>query len=877
MNYFAFLRASLLVVATLSLCIELDAQSTFAGDQVEMLKSYDADHLLNIALPLGGIGTGTVSLGGRGELRDWEIMNVPGKGYSTVVKGNDAPFFAIYTRDEQGDAKTKALLGPLDDSEYQDKEGRSVNNHGLPRFRNATFSSTYPFGLVKLQDEQMPVKVRLLGFNPLIPGDEDASGIPIAILQYEVENLTEEDLTVSIAGSLRNFIGKDGREVQVDWKGDQVPIGALDNRNIYRENNRVQGIYMYSNGVEKSHPAWGTMALTTTREEDSELSYRTSSISNSWSHALLDFWDDFSADGLLTEKSELADEDPMASLAVSKTLHAGEKQVFTFYLTWHFPNRQTWSGWSSDASTRVGNYYTTRYEDAWDVIDKEASHIPGLTTKTLSFVKAMMQSTYPDVVKEAALFNLSTLRSQTVFRTEDGRMFGWEGVMDRFGSCYGSCTHVWNYENATAFLFNDLAMSMREVEFAHATHETGLMSFRVNLPLEHAQNSPIAAADGQMGTIMKFYREWQLSGDHAFLERHWEKVKSALAFAWIKGGWDADQDGMMEGVQHNTMDIEYFGPNPQMQFWYLGALRAAEKMAQAMDDLSFAESCRKLYTQGSELTDSLIFNGEYYFQKLVPVKSRKDIAWGLMASMGSENLQDPDYQLMNGCLVDQLVGQYMAHVLDLGYLADTAHIRSAYRSILAYNHREDMSDHFNNMRSYAMGNEKALLMASWPHGGRPTIPFPYWSEVMTGFEYAAGIGMLYEGMEEEGLEVMKNIRERYNGSKRNPYDEAECGHHYARAMASWSSVLAMSGFHYSGVDKSIRFTERPGHYFWSNGSAWGECVINELDEELSVEFSVLYGKIELNRFQLANGEENVFDSLVKLEENEDILLRFKSK
>ena len=877
MNHLAFFRVSLLVLAAFLFFIELEAQPAFPGDKVEMLLSYDADHLLNIALPLGGIGTGTVSLGGRGELRDWEIMNVPGKGYSTVVKGNDAPFFAIYTRDEQGVSLTKALLGPLYDSEYQDKEGRSVNNHGLPRFRNASFSSTYPFGLVHLWDEQMPVKVRLLGFNPLIPGDADASGIPIAILQYEVENLTEGDLTVAIAGSLRNFIGKDGREVQVDWKGDQVPIGALDNRNIYRENNNVQGIYMYSKGVDESHPAWGTMALTTPIEEQSELSYRTSSIPNSWSHALLDFWDDFSADGVLIEKSERADEDPMASLAVGKTLGAGEKQVFTFYLTWHFPNRQTWDGWSSAASTRVGNYYTTRYKDAWDVIEIEASQIPGLTTKTLSFVNAMMQSSYPDVVKEAALFNLSTLRSQTVFRTEDGRMFGWEGVMDRFGSCYGSCTHVWNYENASAFLFNDLAMSMREVEFAYATHETGLMSFRVNLPLEHARNSPIAAADGQMGTIMKFYREWQLSGDQAFLEQHWEKVKSALAFAWIKGGWDADQDGMMEGVQHNTMDIEYFGPNPQMQFWYLGALRAAEKMAQAMDDLSFSESCRKLYTQGSELTDSLIFNGEYYFQKLVPVKSKNDIAYGLTANMGSKNLQDPDYQLMNGCLVDQLVGQYMAHVLDLGYLADTAHIRSAYRSILAYNHREDMSDHFNNMRSYAMGTEKALLMASWPHGGRPTIPFPYWSEVMTGFEYAAGIGMLYEGMEEEGLEVMKNIRERYNGSKRNPYDEAECGHHYARAMASWSSVLAMSGFHYSGVDLSIRFTERPGHYFWSNGSAWGECVINEIDEELSVEFSVLHGEIELMRFQLANGEENAFDSLVKLEENEDILLRFKGK
>jgi uncharacterized protein (DUF608 family) len=838
------------------------------------LKAYDQDHLLNIALPLGGIGTGTVSLGGRGELRDWEIMNVPGKGYSTVVMGNDAPFFAIYTADEQGNSLTRALLGPLHDAEYQHMEGRSVNHHGLPRFRNASFSATYPFGMVHLSDEGMPVKVRILGYNPLIPGDADASGIPIAILQYEVKNLTEGELQVSIAGSLRNFIGKDGREFQTDWKGDRVPVGAVDNRNSFREDERMHGIYLYSEGVDRNHPAWGTMALSTPREEQSSISWRTSSIPNAWSHGVLDFWDDFSADGRLQDKSERADHDPMASLAVSKILAAGERHVFTFYLTWHFPNRQTWGSWSAAPETRVGNYYTMQYMDAWDVLEKEVDRLPELTEKTLSFVNALIQSSYPDVVKEAALFNLSTLRSQTVFRTEDGKMFGWEGTMDRFGSCYGSCTHVWNYENATAFLFHDLARSMREVEFGHATNESGLMSFRVNLPLEHAQNSLIAAADGQMGTIMKFYREWQLSGDQAFLEAYWEQVKAALAFAWIKGGWDADQDGMMEGVQHNTMDIEYFGPNPQMQFWYLGALRSAEQMALAMADTDFAARCRKLYKQGSLLTDSLIFNGEYYYQRLIPVRSREDIAFGLMASMGTKDLEDPDYQLMNGCLVDQLVGQYMAHILDLGHLADKENIRTTLNSVYKYNRRDDMSDHFNNMRSYAMGDEKALLMASWPHGGRPVIPFPYWSEVMTGFEYTAGVGMLYEGMEEEGLEVFRNIRARYNGSRRNPFDEAECGHHYARAMASWSSVLALSGFHYSGVEKRIKFTDRKGKYFWSNGLAWGEFEIYEKDGQKEAVFRVLSGEIQLQRFQVEKEDEIVFESPMILKENEHLILSF---
>jgi hypothetical protein len=245
-----------------------------------------------------------------------------------------------------------------------------------------------------------------------------------------------------------------------------------------------------------------------------------------------------------------------------------------------------------------------------------------------------------------------------------------------------------------------------------------------------------------------------------------------------------------------------------------------------------------------------------------------------MANMGSANLENPDYQLLNGCLVDQLVGQYMAHILDLGYLADKENIRSAYRSILAYNQQEDMSDHFNNMRSYALGNEKALLMASWPQGGRPEIPFPYWSEVMTGFEYAAAVGMLYEGMEEEGLEVMRNIRERYNGSKRNPFDEAECGHHYARAMASWSSVLALSGFHFSAVDHSIGFTDRSGSYFWSNGSAWGKYKIQKTGDRFQVEFSVLHGEISLQRFRIGELGEKVFEHPRDLKENDSLQLEY---
>jgi uncharacterized protein (DUF608 family) len=308
------------------------------------------------------------------------------------------------------------------------------------------------------------------GFNPLIPGNADDSGLPVAVLTYEVTNTTDQPLDVAICGSIRNFIGKDGSKYYFDWKGDFVPTGANHNRNLYKEEAGLRGIYFSSDSVDRNDPAYGTMALTTQAAEG--VTYRTSSRSDDWNNSILDFWDDFSADGLLTEHSVLVDNDPMASLAVKKTIAPKGTTTFTFFLTWNFPNRKAWS------KTVVGNYYSQKYTDAWKAAEMIVPRIPQLEKQTLSFVNAFLQSSYPDVVKEAALFNLATLRSQTVFRLPDGHMMGWEGVMDRFGSCMGSCTHVWNYEVATPFLFGELAKTMRDVELNYATNVNGLMNFR---------------------------------------------------------------------------------------------------------------------------------------------------------------------------------------------------------------------------------------------------------------------------------------------------------------------------------------------------------------------------------------------------------------
>jgi non-lysosomal glucosylceramidase len=815
-----------------------------------VLKHYDSSHLRRIAMPIGGIGTGTVSLGGRGDLRDWELMNRPSKGF--VPRGASAPFFALNLQMPDGGSITRALEGPLDLEDYEGAWGSQTHNHGLPRFRQAEFTAAYPLGQVFLSDPALPVAVTLQAFNPFVPANADDSGLPVAALRYLLTNRTDQTVRAAVCGSLPNFIGMNGTQTVRNWSNQVLPTGASGNRNLYHQSAGIQGIFMKSEGVDPAHEAWGTLALTT--PATAGVSWRTTwkSAAGGWGSDLLGFWDDFSADGRLDELPSVDEDMPMASLAVQLELPPGETRAVTFLLTWHFPNRPTWT--LSEAcvegvcapADRLVNYYAVQFADAWDAAERIAPRLEALEAETLRFVRAFCQSDLPEPVKEAALFNVSTLRSQTCFRTAEGRFYAWEGCGDQGGCCHGSCTHVWNYEQATAFLFGELSMTMRYVEFALCTGEDGLMSFRAGLPEERSHQWIAAAADGQMGCIMKLYRDWQLSGDEAALRKFWPRAKKALEFCWVKGGWDADRDGVMEGCQHNTMDVEYYGPNPQMQGWYLGALRATEEMALHLGDTEFAAECRRLFTFGKQWMDEHLFNGEYYIQEVRPIPDMNDIYPGLLVGMGARNLEDPDYQLGPGCLIDQLVGQYMAHVCGLGYLHDPTRVRITLQSIRKYNRRVGFWDHFNCMRSFVLGDESALLMAAYPYE-RPRSPFSYFSEVMTGFEYTAAVGMLYEGLTDEGLESIADVRNRYDGRKRSPFDEAECGHHYARAMAAWAAGLALTGFHYSAVSGTMTFKAQEGTFFWSTGYAYGTCRIRKEGEVWQSDLQVLGGKVDIRK------------------------------
>lgn len=795
-----------------------------------------------LSFPLGGIGAGSIGLGGRGQLRDWEIFNRADKGNSLLYA-----FPSIWVKPEGSAAMTHVLEARIE-TPYEGQDGLgSRNAPGLSRLQGATFTGEFPKARIDFHDDRLPLQITLEAGTPFIPLDGDASGLPLASLRYLVRNSGKVPATVSIAYSIENPV-KSLRHV------DNSHAAPDKRTNEFRTDNQLHGLFMANPSLTDDDEGRGTFALATLNPEPGQVSHVRGWPAGKWWNSALLFWDDFSTDGALGPAP--ADPSAIGALAVKKRIQPGEAASYSFLLAWHFPNRTPqrcgWTAPEGQEKTVIGNWYTTKFQDAWAVAEFAAANLAELQKRTDEFVRTIRETTVPDAIKEAAMSNLSTLVSTTSFRTADGEFHGFEGVDDHVGCCFGNCTHVWNYETATAHLFPAFSQSLRRSAFGYSMDERGAMYFRQLLPDGH-ERSGFAAADGQMGQIIKVYMDWQLSGDRQFLEAFWPRAKRALEFAWIEGGWDANRDGVLEGVQHNTYDVEFYGPNPLCTIYYLGALRAAEEMARAVQDQSSAAEYRRLFESGRTWLDANLFNGQYYVQK-IEGRPENSIAKGLRGNAGADDPEHPQYQVGDGCLIDQLLGQYLADVCSLGTLIDSQHLEKALDSIYRYNHKAHLYDHDTVQRTFALNDEAALVICDYGRGERPKIPFPYYAEVMTGFEHATAALMLYRGRLDQGIECINDIRRRYDGIRRNPWDEAECGHHYARAMASWSSFLALSGFQYRGAERKLTITPRIQHAgfqsFWSAGQGWGSFTLSPPKGRAELSLRVTEGSIMLRAVEL---------------------------
>ncbi|PYV26468.1 MAG: hypothetical protein DMG27_06790, partial [Acidobacteria bacterium] len=307
-----------------------------------------------IAFPLGGIGTGSISLGGRGQLRDWEIFNRPDKGNSPQYA-----FPSLWTeRPNQGPIARvleARILPP-----YEGPTGLGfANAPGLPRVDSCTFTGEFPVARIDFEDSNLPVKVSLEAFSPFIPLNADDSGLPALVLRYQISNPTSSKLKASIGFSIENPIGE-SRNKGVDF------TGSYGRTNEFRKGSEVQGLLMRNPFLPATEPLAGSFALSILGAGAGKVSYLRGWPSARWWESALLFWDDFSADGELGPESAVRT--AVGSLCLLHEIPGGDKREYTFLLTWHFPNRTAarcgWSAPKGHEQDVIGNFYSTRFRDA---------------------------------------------------------------------------------------------------------------------------------------------------------------------------------------------------------------------------------------------------------------------------------------------------------------------------------------------------------------------------------------------------------------------------------------------------------------------------------------------------------------------------------
>jgi hypothetical protein len=401
---------------------------------------------------------------------------------------------------------------------------------------------------------------------------------------------------------------------------------------------------------------------------------------------------------------------------------------------------------------------------------------------------------------------------------------------------------------ALSKMFPKLEQTMRETDLEAAQAPEGYIPHRTILPLYLPQfwGKPIGgptnpALDGMLGTVLKTYREVRQSGDRNWSHRLWPRVHKLIDY--VIATFDDDNDGVLQGEQGNTYDIAFYGPNMYIGALWLAALRAGEELAKLEGNNDYAAQLHDRFERGSARYDELLWNGEYYIQLLDE----------------STPLED---QFGEGCLADQLFGQWWAHLLDLGYILPEDHVKTTLRSIMQYNFKRGFQGFEHGFRVYADRDDSGLLVCTWPKGGRPEVPVRYCDEVWTGIEYQVAAHCITEGMVDEGLEILEALRRRYDGSRRNPYNEIECGDHYSRAMAGWSVTEAISGLRYDGTQNVIRFSpvrsENATRLPFVIGSGWG-TVSFESNDNGRANLDCTFGEVTLRKLVLDDVDPGNFD------------------
>ncbi|WP_018616402.1 GH116 family glycosyl hydrolase [Segetibacter koreensis] len=822
--------------------------------------AYKDEYLNRVAFPIGGIGAGMFCLEGTGAISHMSVRNKP------EIFNEPAMFAAISVKGMKNGAKV--LEGQVPEWKFFGQRGTgngaAGTTFGLPRFKTAEFITEFPFCTINLHDSDVPLKVQIKGWSPFVPTDEDNSSLPVGAIEYKFVNNRTASVNAVFSYNSKNFLAAN--------EGATNSIKKIDNG------------FVVSQDETKDKPQYkGEFAIFT---DDAKTVVDYCWFRGGWWDPLTMAWNNV-RDGIVQAVEPVEKNAPGASLYVPFTLAAGASKTIRVMMAWYVPETDMHigevvkdekkscdpasgcCGGPADLGVATGkqnsspNYkpwYSSKFSSIYEVVDYWAKNYKELQRKSNLFKEAFYASTLPAEIIEAVAANLTIIKSPTVLRQYDGRLWSWEGCGDDNGCCHGNCTHVWNYAQAIPHLFPTLERTLRNTEFCENQNKEGHQGFRANLPISPLKHDFHAAADGQLGGIMKVHREWRIGGDSKWLSNIYPMVVKSMDYCI--GIWDPKSKGVVEEPHHNTYDIEFWGPDGMCTSFYLGALTAVIKMGTFLQ--KDVRKYQALYDKGKQYIETKLYNGEYFIQDIeyknlnAPDPATAKSFGGEYSAEAKTILQKegPKYQYGIGCLSDGVLGAWIGKMCGLENFIDRQKVQSHLLSVHKYNLKKDLTDHPNPQRpSYALGNEGGLLLCTWPKGGKLSLPFVYSDEVWTGIEYQVASHLMLMGKVQEALDIIRACRDRYDGRTRNPFNEYECGHWYARAMSSYGMIEGLTGVRYDAVDKTLYIDSKIGDFtsFISTATGFGTVSLKAGKPTLKV----AYGSIEVNKTIVSGKESNV--------------------
>jgi len=826
------------------------AGSVGADESREFNGAYRGDYLNRVAFPVGGMGAGMFAVEGSGSFAQMQVRHAP------ALFNSPNMFAAIHVKGAKNG--TKVLEGQPSRWKLfgNGGTGNGYGPIGYPRFEEAVFNTRFPFADIELVDDDIPLEVGLVAWSPFTPFDPDHSSLPVGAVEYTFKNSSDEQVEAVFSFHAENF----------------MKVGSVGGDAIHA---MEKGFVLSQSGEPKHANHQGDFAVFT---DEPAVIVDAAWYRGGWSDSRLALWNDIEQ-GNLPSRPEAA-KAAGGSFYVPFKLAPGESKTVKVLMSWFVPysdlNVTTLmvpdsvsevvlpeggdEGGVADISDKFHQpWYSAKFGSVIEVADYWRAHYDELYEASALFAKTFYASELPPEVIEAVAANLAILKTPTVLRQRDGRLWGWEGCSDFVGSCPGSCNHVWNYAQALSRLFPSLERSLRQTEFGENQNEHGSQCARAYLPIrEIPYGTPLA--DGQLGGIIKIYRDWRISGDTDWMLGLWPKIKASMEFC-IRH-WDPRHTGALEEPQHNTHDVQFWGPNGMNQSMYLGALEAAIRMGEtAKADISVYE---ELLGKGRKIMENDLYDGEYFIQKvkvegLDRGRELHEMTSGWVPEITPEveaviKAEGPMYQYGSGCLSDGQFGFWMARMANLGGLVDAEKERSHLDAVYRYNFRKDLADFSNPQRpTYAYGKEGGLIICTWPKGGMPLAPVIHSHEVWTGIEYSVASHLMMMGEVEKGLEIVRAVRARHDGRVRNPFDEYEAGHWYARAMASYGLIQGLTGIFYDAVDQTMYIDSQIGNNFKSFFASTGGYGLVGLENGKPV-IEVVQGEIPVKRF-IVSGKE----------------------